>query len=691
MCEGVIGCRWAVPPGRGDDKIARRIGFRHRWKETRTMIRRATGLVGGYVLLGLLWAVAAAPAAGVDDFKLAKAIPADAMLAVHARDHDGMKFVNEQYARVWAEVEKQHFERDIKRLIKSLVQEQGGDVALFEQHWQQFADLAAGIEWGRLCEREMALGLKLAAPMGAEFVWLMMPAKEKVEEDFNGLAAMLKTMADLAGEGQLQLTKEGEGAKAVHRLTVSGSMVPLAVTLARHEDTLLLAFGSSMPDQTLAMLRGEKDAPEALSGSERFKQAFKRLPPPKDGLVFVDIARMVTQGRAFAEMASKAMGSMGGETDAGTATAPTTAPTTRPAQPLAFLMPLIDACDVWDYAAEVASTDGKQTHKEAVLALREDAKAKPLYKVIYGNPPVRDVLKYVPKQATAVSAGSGINLGALYAEVIGFVREHVPDGAQLIAQWDEKKKEVPLDIEQDVLGWLGGGYTLFSAPIPSAFMPGTVIVLDVKDEAKAQAAIDKILALINEHAGPEGQQSLSVEDAKLEGADGFKRLILPPQFMMFAPLGQPVFGLKDGRLFLSNGPKVLAAALKAAESPDERFDKNERFAKEGLPLAANMTSFGFKDLSNFGAELSQALSMVGAVSLFMPDVAKNPVAGSLLFMTSKLANVVKKLDFFLSECEVTTADGNLRLTKGVVHYQEPPKPKTGESEPAESAPAPLKQ
>ena len=34
-------------------------------------------------------------------------------------------------------------------------------------------DLAAGIEWGTLCDREFAFGMKLATPYGADFIMLM--------------------------------------------------------------------------------------------------------------------------------------------------------------------------------------------------------------------------------------------------------------------------------------------------------------------------------------------------------------------------------------------------------------------------------------------------------------------------------------------------------------------------------------
>ena len=118
------------------------------------------------LLLGLVVAQPAV-AGGIDDFRLTRAIPADAMVAYHTRDHAGQEFVQKQFERVWAAVEKQGFDRDFKRLMRGAMQDAGEDVEQFDAQWQKITDLAAGIPWSQLCAREFAFALKIGMPAGA--------------------------------------------------------------------------------------------------------------------------------------------------------------------------------------------------------------------------------------------------------------------------------------------------------------------------------------------------------------------------------------------------------------------------------------------------------------------------------------------------------------------------------------------
>lgn len=628
-------------------------------------------LVGAGMVLGLALLLAAPAQAALDDFKLTRAIPADAMLAVHARNHAGLDFLNEQYARLWAEFEKQHFDRDLKKILLAAKRESEGpdlDVEAFEKWWQQVTDLAAGVEWSGLLKQEWAFAMKLTPPQGVDFLMLCMPPKDRVGEDFNGLAAIFTAIAEQAGEQTVTLSKEGEGARAVHKLAIIG--VPFTVTLARHDEVLLLGFGTAMPEQSLALLRGGSGG-STLAGSERFKEAFKGLPPPVDSLMFVDMSRLLGQARVFAQQAVAL--TSGGET------ADSESATTRPASPFSFLPPLVDELSLWEYVAAVAQTDGMKTTSQSVMRLKEGARSQSLGKVLYGGKPVREPLRYVPIEASWVSAFGGLDVQALYPAVTGFIRKHVADGENLLKQWDEMKATLPIDIEQDLLSWVGGGAVMFSAPIPTAFAPGWVVALEVRDAEKAAAALAKLEALANENLAA---QSAGVEDAEIEGLPGFKRVVLPPQLALMA--GRPVYGLKDGKLFLANGPEVVQAAFETAAGKHDNFSKNERYKAEGLPIPDNVAGFSFSDLTDTGKQLSQALSMVAMVPAMVPGLTQNQAASTAIFAVAKLGKVLAKLDFLKSSCAITTMDGDVQTERSVTNYQRPPQGRTSET--AEATP-----
>lgn len=628
---------------------------------------------GSWCAVVALAVAASSAVAATEDFKLTRAIPSEAMLAVHSRTHDGQKFVAEQFERVWAEFEKQNFSRDIRRLLENAVKQSGGDPNEFSVQWQKINDLMAVVDWKALMGGETAFAMRLAPPMGSEMIVLSAPAADAVGPNFDGLLGLMKALVELAGPGVFIASEDGEGESRMYRAAVRDAVPPISFTLARQGGVILIGFGSSFPEQSLALLRGESDASATLGAGARFKKAMAELPPPTDSMVFVDIAKLMGESRSMLELLVKTMQPPVGSQ-----------PSTQPTPNLDFLPKVVQQLDLWEYAATVASTEGMKTNSTSVVLVRESALNTPMGKTFYANPPIAKPFKYVPKIATTVSANSGFSWRSLYDAVVGFIEKEVDGGDAMIAQWNAQKASMPIDLEADLLSWIGGEYVTFSAPVPTPFMPGSVVIMPVRDAAAAQGCLDKVGALVNEGMA---QQNGGVEDAKLPGADGFKRVILPPMFAMMPGLGRPLYGLRDGQFILSNGPEVVTASLQAAAGEAETFEKNERYVAEGLPLPDKMVAFSFADLSSLGDQLGQMLSMVGLVRMMAPEVAQDPVANSMLAMITKLGNVARKLDFFKSSCAVKTFEKNIERTVTVTHYQEPPKPKSA-AQPGDSGAEP---
>lgn len=649
----------------------------------------------------------AAGAKGLDDFTLTKAIPADAFLAVHSRDHAGKEFINQQYTRVWAAVEKARFHVDLKRMFKKMQQQNqppGAELERFDEQWQQITDLCTGVDWSSLGRREFALGLKLSFPF-PELVVLLMPPQEKVKDSFDGLSGILKTLAELDPNAPLKLTTEEDGATVIHKLSCTGeSPIPLGLTLARHNDVILVGLGPTMTEQALALLRGEGG--QALAATARFTEAFQKLPPPTDKLTFIDIAKLMRQVRqvvgaasAMAEAGAPAEGEPGYD---------------EYVQWKALPGKIIDTLDMWEYSAEVTTTDGMLATTDSITVLRPDAKSRALYPVLYGNKSLNDPLKYVPQTAGEFWATSGLDLPALYKAVVKIIREDVPEGEEMIANLEALTKgpgfdsqavveleeegaeqqapeeegiEQPtvqaagFDIEKDIVGWIGGSLISFSVPGPTPYSPSQfVVMLSVRDEAKAREMIDRLMGLIEPMMA---QQQGSVVDAEIEGAEGFKSVVFP-MLAMFG-LNKPTIGVKDGWLFFGSSPEIIASSMKVAAGEAENFSKNERFLREGIPPAGSVTSLSFTDKTKMGEQLGQALTMVPMIGMMVPDVVKDPVAQSVLSMVGKLGRVVRKLDFFQSSASRTTFDGQVEIAKCITTYREPPvikkpKPLTGPEE-----------
>lgn len=605
------------------------------------------------IVFTLLAAACALPAwaGGIDDFSLTRAIPADAFLAVHTRNHEGLTFLNKQYQRVWQALASSRIDRDIRRMIKDLTKEQGQDPEEFERVWQQITDLLAGVDWATLSEREFAFAMKLEFP-APEMVMLFKPKAETIGDSFTGLAAMLKELAKL-DEENLQFAEDKQGDLETRKLTATGMPSNYGLMVARYKDTLLVAMGSGWVEQSLAMLAGKGGEP--LAKSARFQEAFKKLPVPTDELVFYDAARMMTGLR---DVFKKAIAESGAAE-----------PEEGQPDPQKLLTRVLDAFDMFDYIASVATTKDKQTVGESICVLKADAAKHALYPALFGNPPIKEPLKYIPKSASDVSVSSGVDLQKFYAEAIKFVREEIPDAEAHLAEWEAQQEQWQFNVDKDLLSWLAGDMCEFKIPGATAFSPGEFCMMfGVRDEKKAaetiQRGMDALAPLLQ-------QQSGLVEEIKVAGSAGFHAINHP--FIGMLGLKEPTLGVKDGMLFFASSPKVIELALDTAAGKSENFGKNERFLKEGLPPASNVVSLSFSDTTEMGKNIGQGLRMAPMLAQMAgPEMGKNPAMKAIFQILGKLGPVFDKLDFLLSTAEQSTFDGKVVKSKSVTNYREPP-------------------
>jgi hypothetical protein len=259
----------------------------------------------------------------------------------------------------------------------------------------------------------------------------------------------------------------------------------------------------------------------------------------------------------------------------------------------------------------------------------------------------------------------------LYQEIIKFVSNEIPDAKENI---EEFKTQMPVDIEKDILGWIQGNVVTFSTPGATAFAPGEFAwLVRVSDEKKA----NEMLTLLYENVEPMlAGQNGALQDAQIEGAEGFKSVLHPMIGMM--GMKSPTIGVKDGWLFFGSSPDVITKSLETAAGKADSFAKNERFLKEGIPPKGDVYGLSFTDMTNLSDQLGQMLQMVPMMQMAMgAEAAKNPVLQAAFGMVSKFGKVARELNFFQSQASLTTSDGKLVTTQTVVNYRKPPpKPTT---------------
>ena len=612
--------------------------------------------------------------AGVEQFRLIKAIPADAYLTIHARQHAGMEFLEQQYARLWAELEKSRIDVNIKQVFKTLAVNNGATPEDFESTWQKLVDLYTAVDWPSLGDREYAAAMRMGFP-AVEFVSLMMPPKDEVAASFDGLTAIVRELAAMSG-GQVQVQTEGQGAHVVHKISAGGgAAMPMGLTLAREGEVILVGFGNTLPEQTLALLRGEDG--ESMADNPRFRAALARLPEPGESLSFFDASRMWAQMRTFVNRTID----LAAQSQSISAEAEGESGQDQAQQQTEQLHKLANAAlnelDIFEYTAEVSNTQGLRTRCESIAVLKDDGQQKILYKVLYGNGTLSEPLKFVPKEASDFTVSAGINLQALYEGLAHFIETFVPNGKaqfeQALAQFNAA---TGLDLEQDVVGWIGGGFQSISVPGPTAYSNSDwIMMLSVRNEAKAREMIDRLFAAIQPMVQ---QQQGVIAGEQIEGTEGFRSVTLP-QLVMFG-LNKPTLGINDGWLFFASSPEMVRRILDTSTGKAPNVAASERFRKEGLMPEGHVLSVSFTDLTGLGQQLAQMLGMFGLAQMALPpEAAANPAVRALLGIPPKLARVARKLDFLQSKASVTTLDGKLVRTRSVVNYRKPPEPRRPKS------------
>jgi hypothetical protein len=610
--------------------------------------------------IGLLCLAVAASAAtamaGMDDFKLARAVPGDVFMVVHSRSHAGQEFLRKQIDRVWAALEEQHLEQDFQKMIKGMMasassESQPNDTAAFEEQFQRFSELLTAIDCDALFGNETAVAMKIDFPM-TQVVVLAAPKNGKTEEVFTAISKLAQELVALA-PGKINLATTGEGSSVVHVISPAEAPLPIGLTLARQGDVILLGLGTALPEQTLALLRGESDA-QPLMKSERFRNAFKDLPDGKDSISFVDLDRLFKQLNAM--IAQVPMDEAPENVRA------------LPGQVLAEF-------DVFDWVASVATTDGMKTTVESIAVVKPGTEGRLVYKAFMGGKPLKDPLKHVPVTASNFSAMSGIDTMALYNGVIDFVREKIPDGAAHIQEWEAMKQQLPFDLEKDLLAFVGGQFISFQLPGRSAYSPSDWVTLASLNEAeRAKSKLNELTewgrAMLQKGQGSNG----SLNEATVSNGTGFVTFVSP--VLMMAPgFSSPTYGIQGDWMYLASGPKPIDASLATAGGSQPSFAENERFRKEGVSLdVSGLYAASFTDMTKMADEISGLLNMVPMLGMMAPDIYKNPAGRMVMSVVPKLAKVAKKLDFFQSSSSRTTFDGKRMHTLQVTNYREPPAP-----------------
>jgi tetratricopeptide (TPR) repeat protein len=334
---------------------------------------------------------------------------------------------------------------------------------------------------------------------------------------------------------------------------------------------------------------------------------------------------------------------------------------------------IMSAVSIVDYIASVEYTDGYTVHSETIAALVPDAKSRAFYPVLASAGPIGKFDRFVPQEAESFSISGGLDLAALYAFVLETVRQSGPKGEELLAKWGELQTEIGIDLQADLLAWVGSEMT----SITLADGAGSIFLLEINDEPLARAMTSEAIEMLSEHLselarGNPGLAMLSVSTSETDDEQlaGFQNL-----HFAIAPTTPLVWGVAERHLIVGTSEEAVALCLNTAKGDHPSIQENPRVMSELVLPDGPCVAVYLTDQRRTGQEIGEVLAVIGPMSGMMgmaiPDPQARKVIARVGGILGKLAPVARKIDFYKSNSAYTTFDGSAWRSSSVTHYQDP--------------------
>ncbi len=591
----------------------------------------------------------------VPETLILKSVPHDVYLTVHTTATTEDDFIEEKWAGVWDQVVESGV---IDEAMTTVASFGGADAAEMTQMGDHVRGLVMSVDWATLADREYLYTMRLNKDSlhieeRAEGVSINGGSPEMVTilrgsnsaENFEAIKKIVTELAGMTG-GQVVLseTPKAIGGYSVLELT-DGVSDRALLTLGHSGDSIAIAITGAKLFEQMATNSGT-----SLISTRRFKSAFDKLPTPETEMVFFDASRMTDGLEEVFEAVMKAAEPHFGEDEA---------------SQIAMVKDLVGRAlgevRTFDYVATVGHVEGRKQIKSEVTHINSSRDGI-VSRLLNSTTPLDDPLQYIPSNAANFSASAGIDPNVLYQEIRKLVDEFNPGG---LAQFDQIMASSPVNLEQDLLSWIAGGQISMSMSGPGS--SNSAMLLRVKDEAKAQASVGKILDTVNMILESRRQGTFSRTPSSL--GEGFEQVTHPQMAMMMIT---PVIGTSNGFYMLGTSPNALKTVMDTKAGTVDSIRTNDKLMNTMPDLKGETLSVSWKDLSNFGQETAMALSMgsmMGGMALAgQPDAP--PQVGKLLGLLNKVAPIVSNINFLDSQTTLATRDGNYRMKTKVTVYKD---------------------
>ncbi len=603
------------------------------------------------IAMGLVWLAAPVGSSFADPPQpkrvLGKYMPGDVWLYLNMVSTPSRDFVQEHWNDVLEALAGSGIDSQIKYLLSCQMNRE--EKKEFEATWSEISSLLRAIHWQDLIENEIAMGERFGGIM-PNFVFLTVHAKDTVKANTQALSKLMETLSKLSDEAVFSSQKTG----GVSSWSVSSKTAPVSVHLIVKGNILGLVFGQTAANDVIALLNPSADqARPCIAGNQRYITAQEDVPAAGYSVFYVDFDLMLKSMKAFPNL-------LLGEKEVADTGARTVSQ---------LLKSSIHHAGFLDYVIMTGAMKGTQDISHTCLKTKPSSESLPLYRMKASRKPIVDFHRYLPVETKNFTASSFIDLNILYETILSVVENDLPNGKQLLQDWNAFQVDIGFSIKKDLLDWISGEFIIMTLP-PAMLTPFTqedsVLLLRVKDAQLAKEKLDRFIAWITRVLTEKGQP-LAVEPAAKITPGDFRCLTLPAMAMF---LGNPCVGVWNEWLVVGSSEESVLKVMRTAAGQHQSIRSAPRFQAEGLMPDGPVQTVSFSDLSNISQELTAAFFSMGFAAGMIPDEPEARPVRAIINMISCLGSAMAEIDFLSSISSYSRIDGQKWLTVSVTTYKE---------------------
>jgi len=504
-----------------------------------------------------------------------------------------------------------------------------------EEELSQWRRVLGGVDWDQLLGGEMALGARYEIAVidreildvESNFDWLALFRVDPGERDqlLHSIRRIVIARSTLGGFEVIDARREG-----VPTTILTGPDGRDVLCISGQDDVLAISSSAWEMRRAFQLLRG-KGSGRGIIESEEYARLMKGLPAPETGELLLRPSLLFGELDNVASAVEKAP-----------------VRNDRAVEDVAAVVRILKgitgALDIINGIAVSGTSEGSRLIGSFRIELTKDAPDRTFYPALHGRPALGDFARLVPRDATAFTVTSGLNLEALHDGLVEFLLKVFPDGRLLVDRFRRMQEEARFNLKEDLLSLIGGRLVGLYFPREGgsgdAGGPGDLVVLlKLKNASRAAAELGDWIkknreALQNIGLGP--------REVELPGIEGtLYRVALP-----FPPGVQLTFGVGEGEFLAGTSEERIRESLLVRKEKVETILANPTFQSLQLKPAGDPTIVFYRNLRRIFQEARGGLKWLSPLAAMLPRASGDEqILRSLLLVAPRLDPVLDALGF----------------------------------------------